>query len=155
MIFLTNDSMKRFLLITLGVLLALAPARAQAGLQIDSLFNGSLVPASRVTESVVSGRDLKSYNLDYFRSIRFKATEAEIDKVTTWLEGDALTAVSKEMDTEDGSLVYALLRFPADRERNKYVGYQVKEASGSKYVTVVYLTGKATASDLRVIFKQR
>ena len=57
--------------------------------------------------------------------------------------------------TEDGSLVYALLRFPADRARNKYVGYQVKEASGSKYVTVVYLTGKATASDLRVIFKQR
>ena len=149
MIFLTNDSMKRFLLITLGVLLALAPARAQAGLQIDSLFNGSLVPASKVTESVVSGRDLKAYNLDYFRSIRFKATEAEIDKVTTWLEGDALTAVSKEMDTEDGSLVYA------DRERNKYVGYQVKEASGSKYVTVVYLTGKATASDLRVIFKHR
>ena len=95
--------MKRFLLITLGVLLALAPARAQAGLQIDSLFNGSLVPASRVTESVVSGRDLKSYNLDYFRSIRFKATEAEISKVTDSGKEtiiDTRTEKEKQLDSD-------------------------------------------------------
>ena len=60
-----------------------------------------------------------------------------------------------EMDYEDGRLVYALLRFPADRNRNRYVGYQVKEASGNKYVTVVYLTGKATTKELKVIFKHR
>ncbi|MBR5661572.1 MAG: hypothetical protein IKW99_08480 [Bacteroidales bacterium] len=147
--------MKNLLLITLGTFLALAPARAQAGLQIDSLFNGALTPASTVTESVVSGKELKPYNLDYFRSIRFKATESEIDRVVSWLEADALLATNKEMDSEDGKLVYVLLRFPADRDRNKYVGYQVKEASGGKYVTVVYLTGKATASDLKVIFKHR
>ena len=147
--------MKNLLLITLGAFLALVPAGAQAGLQIDSLFNGAIVPASTVTESVVSGKELKPYNLDYFRSIRFKATDAEIDRVVSWLEADALIAVNKEMDSENGKLVYALLRFPADRDRNRYVGYQVKEVSDSKFVTVVYLTGKATASDLKVIFKHR
>ena len=147
--------MKNLLLITLGVFLTLVPARAQAGLQIDSLFSGAIVPAATVTESVVSGKELKPYNLDYFRSIRFKATDAEIDRVVSWLEADALIAVNKEMDSEDGKLVYALLHFPADRDRNKYVGYQVKEVSDGKYVTVVYLTGKATASDLKVIFKHR
>ena len=147
--------MKNLLLITLGALLALVPARAQAGLQIDSLFSGAIVPASTVTESVVSGKELKPYNLDYFRSIRFKATDSEIDRVVSWLEADALIAVNKEMDSENGKLVYALLRFPADRDRNKYVGYQIKEESDSKFVTVVYLTGKATASDLKVIFKHR
>ena len=147
--------MKKLLLITLGAFLALVPTRAQAGLQIDSLFNGAIVPASTVTESVVSGKELKPYNLDYFRSIRFKATDSEIDRVISWLEADALIAVNKEMDSEDGKLVYALLRFPADRDRNKYVGYQIKELSDSKFVTVVYLTGKATASDLKVIFKHR
>ena len=147
--------MKNLLLITLGAFLALVPARAQAGLQIDSLFSGAIVPASTVTESVVSGKELKPYNLDYFRSIRFKATDSEIDRVVSWLETDALIAVNKEMDSENGKLVYALLRFPADRDRNKYVGYQVKEVSDSKFVTVVYLTGKATASDLKVIFKHR
>ena len=147
--------MKNLLLITLGAFLALVPARAQAGLQIDSLFSGAIVPASTVTESVVSGKELKPYNLDYFRSIRFKATDSEIDRVVSWLETDALIAVNKEMDSENGKLVYALLRFPAGRDRNKYVGYQVKEVSDSKFVTVVYLTGKATASDLKVIFKHR
>ena len=147
--------MKNLLLITLGAFLALVPARAQAGLQIDSLFSGAIVPASTVTESVVSGKELKPYNLDYFRSIRYTATDSEIDRVVSWLETDALIAVNKEMDSENGKLVYALLRFPADRDRNKYVGYQVKEVSDSKFVTVVYLTGKATASDLKVIFKHR
>ena len=81
--------MKKFLIITLGSFLVLAsPARAQAGLQIDSLFNGSLVPASRITEYEVSGRELKPYNLDYFRSVRFQATDQEIKKITSWLEGD-------------------------------------------------------------------
>ena len=148
--------MKKFLIITLGSFLVLAsPARAQAGLQIDSLFNGSLVPAFRITESEVSGRELKPYNLDYFRSVRFQATDQEIKRITSWLEGDALMAIGKEMDSENGCLVYALLHFPADRDRNKYVGYQVKEASGNKYVTVVYMTGKATVGELRVIFKHR
>ena len=104
---------------------------------------------------MVSGKELKPYNLDYFRSVRFQATEEEIDRVIAWIESDALTAVDKEMDSEGGRLTYALLRFPADRERNRYVGYQIKEAAGQAYVTVVYLTGKATAKDLRVIFKHR
>ena len=148
--------MKKFVFITLGAFLALAStARAQAGLQIDSLFSGALVPASKVTESMVSGKELKPYNLDYFRSVRFQATEEEIDRVIAWIESDALTAVDKEMDSEEGRLTYALLRFPADRDRNRYVGYQIKEAAGQAYVTVVYLTGKATAKDLRVIFKHR
>lgn len=149
--------MKKLLIITVGSLLVLAsPVRAQAGLQIDSLFNGSLVPASRISESEVSGRELKPYNLDYFRSVRFQATDQEIKKITSWLEGDALMSVGKEMDSENGELVYALLHFPADRDRNKYIGYQVKEAvSGNKYVTVVYMTGKATVGELRVIFKHR
>ena len=148
--------MKRFLIIALGTFLTLSPvALAQDGLQVDSLFSGAFVPAFTVTESVVSGKELKPYNLDYFRSIRFQASDAEIDKVTAWIEVDALTAVDKELDSEDGKLIYALLCFPADRDRNRYVGYQVKEAAGQKFVTVVYLTGKATARDLRVIFKQR
>ena len=148
--------MKKFFIITLGTFLVLAaPAMAQAGLQIDSLFNGSLVPASRITEYEVSGKELKPYNLDYFRSVRFQATDQEIEKVISWLEGDALMSVEKEMDSENGRLVYALLHFPADRNRNKYVGYQVKEASGNKYVTVVYMTGKATVKELKVIFKHR
>ena len=60
------------------------------------------------------------------------------------------------VQTEDMKRHFAgRYHFPADRDRNKYVGYQVKEASGNKYVTVVYMTGKATVGELRVIFKHR
>ena len=155
--FLTDDLMKKFLLITLSAFLALAQgARAQEGLQIDSLFNGSFVPKSRITESLVTGKELKPYNLDYFRSVRLQASEGEIRRIVSWLEGDALMAIGKDMDSENGELVYALTRFATNNGKNKYLGYQVKESSGgSKYVTVVYMTGKATTRDLKVIFKHR
>ena len=136
-------------------LLAWMPSRAQAGLQIDSLFSGCLVPASKITESVVSGKELKPYNLSYFRSVRFKATDHELAKVAAWIESDALIAEDKEMESEDGALSYALLSFSGGKSLNKYVGYQVKEAAGSKFVTVVYMEGKATTRDLKVIFKHR
>lgn len=155
--YLTDDLMKKFLLITLSAFLALAQgARAQEGLQIDSLFNGSFVPKSRITESLVTGKELKPYNLDYFRSVRLQASDGEIRRIVSWLEGDALMAVEKDMDSENGELVYALMRFATNNGKNKYLGYQVKESSGgSKYVTVVYMTGKATTRDLKVIFKHR
>ena len=142
-------------MITLGTFLALAPAGAQAGLQIDSLFSGAFVPAAKVTESVVSGKELKPYNLDYFRSMRFLASQQEIGRVVAWIESDALTALNKEMDSEEGELTYALLSFPADKGKHRYVGFQIKEAAGNRFVTVVYLSGKATAFDLKVIFKHR
>ena len=149
--------MKRFLLITLITLLALPfSARAQEGLQIDSLFNDGFVPKSRITESIVSGRELRPYNLDYFRSVRLQASDGEIRRIVSWIEGDALMAVEKEMDLENSEMVYALLRFGSNNGKNRYVGYQVKESSGgSKYVTVVYMTGKASARDLKIIFKHR
>lgn len=151
-----RNTKKKFLLITFWAALALAqPAKAQAGLQIDSLFSGLFTPSGKVTESVVSGKEVKPYNLDYFRSIRFPATEAEIGKVVSWIESDSLLASEKEFDSEGGKLTYALLSFPPEKGRNRYLGFQVKEAGRQRYVTVVYLKGKATTRDLKVIFKKR
>ena len=54
--------------------LGLASALAQESFKTDSVFNWH--PRSQVTMSVVKGKELKAYNLDYFKSIRFKATSA-------------------------------------------------------------------------------
>ena len=148
--------MKQFLLITFLALFALAPrAGAQGGLQIDSLFNGSLVPASKVTESVVSGRELKPYKLDYFRSLRFQATDEEVEKIVSWVVEDSLLALNKEIDSQDGHLIWALLTYPYLKDKNSFLGFQVKDVAGKHYVTVVYMTGKATRNDLAQIFKHR
>lgn len=148
--------MKRKLLIVIVLcLMALLPVHAQKGLQIDSLFRGKLINMSLVSESVVSGRKLSPYNLDYFRSVRFVASERQIAKVSAWIREDAMIADDKEMESANGQLIYALLRFPQLGSRNKYVGYQVKRNGGRDYVTVVYMEGSATVEDLKVIFKHR
>lgn len=148
--------MKRKLLIVIALsLMALLPVHAQKGLQIDSLFRGKLVDMSLVSESVVSGRKLSPYNLDYFRSVRFVANDRQIGKVSVWIQDDAMIADDKELESANGRLIYALLRFPQLGSKNKYVGYQVKRNGGRDYVTVVYMEGTATVEDLKVIFKYR
>lgn len=133
----------------------LLPARAQNGLQINNLFQGKLVDMSVVTESIVSGKKLSPYNLDYFRSVRFMADEKQISTVVKWIREDASMAEEQDMESENGRLVYALLKFPRMMEKNRYVGYQVKRIGAKDYVTVVYMEGAATVEDLKVIFKQR
>lgn len=145
---------KVFLIVAL-CLLAMLPANAQKGLQIDSLFKGKLVNMSLVTESVVSGKKLSPYNLDYFRSVRFVANDKQIAKVSAWIQDDAMIADDKELESAGGRLIYALLKFPQLSSKNKYVGYQVKRNNGRDYVTVVYMEGSATVEDLKVIFKHR
>ena len=148
-------SMRKLLLIFALCLGVLLPAHAQKGLQIDNLFSGKLVDMSMVSESIVSGKKLVPYNLDYFRSVRFMADEKQVSKVTKWIREDAQMAEEQDMESENGRLVYALLKFPRRMEKNRYVGYQIKKISGKDYVTVVYMEGAATVEDLKVIFKHR
>ena len=148
-------SMRKLLLIFALCLGVLLPAHAQKGLQIDNLFSGKLVDMSMVSESIVSGKKLVPYNLDYFRSVRFMADEKQVSKVTKWIREDAQMAEEQDMESENGRLVYALLKFPRRMEKNRYVGYQIKRISGKDYVTVVYMEGAATVEDLKVIFKHR
>ena len=112
--------------------LGLASALAQESFKTDSVFNWH--PRSQVTMSVVKGKELKAYNLDYFKSIRFKATDEETAHVLRWLEDDSATAIDDEKVSTDGHLVYI---------------------DGEAYLTVVYMKGEATPDDLNKIFKHR
>lgn len=147
--------MKRLLLIVIAVFSAVVSLNAQSGFQIDSLFNGGLA-SNDVKKSVVVGKSLKPCNLDSFKSIRFLASDQDIDKVSGWVSADSPKSLGKEMEYQDGRLVYALLRYAGSSSTdNKYVCYQIKTVDGNNYVTVVYMTGPATLEDLRVIFKHR
>ncbi|MBP5217693.1 MAG: hypothetical protein J6Z47_01935, partial [Bacteroidales bacterium] len=127
--------MKKYLLVVSLVLLAIAPARAQKGLQTDSLFSKA-VPISGYEESLVKGAPLRDYNLTYFRSVRFPADKVLLKQVSSWIKEDAETATSKDIQEEDGGLVYALLQFDGDKSKKRYLGYQVRRSDGKDYVTV-------------------
>lgn len=146
--------MKKYLLVVSLVLLAIAPARAQKGLQTDSLFSKA-VPISGYEESLVKGAPLRDYNLSYFRSVRFPADKVLLKQVSSWIKEDAETATSKDIQEEDGALVYALLQFDGDKSKKRYLGYQVRRSDGKDYVTVVYMEGRASVKDLHSFFKKR
>lgn len=176
---------RKTLLIVALCLLSFLPARAQEGLQIDSLFSGSIIDVSdmsRISMSEVSGAELRPYNLKYFRSISFKAGARTIDKVASLVEADSRNALDRKIDYYGRQMYYALFRLRANgSEENEYVGFQVKGIGREKvtqgsdgktvvgyeldenaqgpfeqaYVTVVYLRGKATMNDLKKMFKQR
>lgn len=148
--------MKKVLISIVAVFLAMVPLPAQKGFQSDSVF--SLKTKSQVVESIVSGQKLNDYNLDYFRSIRFKATEAEVGKILAWMNADSKMAVDEDKVSRDGKVVYMLLRFSEGKpDRWQYLGFQQKKLEGAAgtYVTVVYMNGKATPEELGKIFKHR
>lgn len=134
--------------------LGIASAFAQESFKTDSVFNYH--PRSQVTMSVVKGKELKAYNLEYFKSIRFKATDEEIAHVLRWLEDDSSMAIDDEKVSTDGHLVYRLMRFSAQRPSlYQYIGFQQKRIADEAYLTVVYMRGEATPRDLNKIFKHR
>lgn len=148
-------NMKRLFLAIIVFLLAAAPSRAQKGLQIDSLFNGSFCPDSTVSITKVIGGNLKSYDLDSFLSAKFNASDSEIARIYSWLLADSHNATDVEMDKEGGTLVYALLTFKENRNTHRFVGYQVKETKSGKAVTIVSMTGKASKEQLMKFFSKR
>lgn len=172
---------KVFLIVALCIL-ALLPARAQEGLQVDSLFR-EMSGGQDVAESIVTGSELKPYRLKYFRSISFKANAKMIARIARLIEADAVNgAEDTKIDYVGGQLNYAILRLPVKGSReNIYVCFQAKKITDEvitfggptgvvtgyvldekakgpfkrAYVTVVYLRGKATMDDLNYMFKKR
>lgn len=173
---------RKTLLIVALCLLSFLPARAQEGLQIDSLFR-EMSGGQDVAESIVTGSELRPYRLKYFRSISFKANAKMISRIARLIEADAVNgAEDTKIDYVGGQLNYAILRIPSKGTReNRYVCFQAKKikdevitfcgptgvvtgyvldekAKGpfiKAYVTVVYLKGKATMDDLNYMFKKR
>lgn len=162
-------------------LAAMFTSKAQTGLQIDSLFL-KFTGEQDVAEYVVTGSELKPYNLKYFRSISFKASAKTIAWIDKLIKADAENAADTKIDYQSGQLSYALVRIPVKGSReNQYIGFQVKgikdevttfggstgvvtgyilneKAKGpfkSAYITVVYLRGKASMNDLNNMFKKR
>lgn len=119
---------RKTLLIVALCLLALLPAQAQKGLQIDSLFR-EMSGGQEVAESIVTGSELKPYRLKYFRSISFKANAKMIARIARLIEADAVNgAEDTKIDYVGGQLNYAILRLPVKGTReNMYVCFQAKK----------------------------
>lgn len=153
--------MKRMILIAIG-LFATLTLLAQSGFQVNPVFDGKLVPKSRMEETFIEGSQLSPYKLRTFRSVKFTVTESEFSEIQTRLLEDARGAADRQTDYVGGKLCYAVLRFPVKvrSTRNdtslvdgsKYLCLQAARKGDGYQVTLVYMSGDATLDDLKTIF---
>ena len=81
--------MKQILMIIMTWLITIATAQAQSGLNVSPLFEGKIIPTQRMVETRVKGKMLSKYQLNFFRSVRFKANnKQEINRVHDLIELD-------------------------------------------------------------------
>lgn len=155
--------MNRILLI-FCVLCASVSLSAQSGFGIAPVFNGKLVPSSRINETYIDGSQLAPYKLRVFRSVKFTATADEYRQVMTLLLQDAEGAEDKQTEYKEGDLVYALFRFRAQvrstrnerqTEGSKYLCMQAARSGDGYALTLVYMAGDATLADLKQLFKKQ
>lgn len=127
----------------MAVWLAVATgSRAQQGLNIAPLFEGKIVPQERLVETRVRGRMLSKYQLSFFRSVRFMATDQELRQVT------ALIALDERQNEGAQSTVRRsgktlMIQLPGRDGHNRYLCYKNK----GKEVTVVYMEGALRSLD--------
>ena len=166
--------MKRFLTFIIAATMATS-LWAQQGLSVDSVFRGLIVAKNspEFKETNLSGEVVRPYKLRKMRTISFLATESQRDKVEQLVEEDYQFAeksriTQRDIDGEEredrnGHIYYIIFR-TADRDWNDagvrrinhtYVCYQCKPRGGRYDISLVYLEGPATFSDLMKNFKRK
>ena len=92
----------RFFLTAIVAFLAFE-AQAQQGLNVNALFQGKVVPHEEMVDVRVKGRAISKYKLDFYRSIRFNATEQQRKVVDDLVDSDCKTAMGTEQTTRNGT----------------------------------------------------
>ena len=124
--------MKRMIIILLMTVLSAGMAEAQEGLFVEDLFEGRIIPRSMMDQTLITGSRLKQYGLDTYRSLNFT------------------------VGYTDGRLTYAIICLPPTATGlNHFLCFQAKKRKKLWDVTLVYLRGTATVSDLDKMFNKK
>ncbi|MBR1547750.1 MAG: hypothetical protein IJ637_03375 [Prevotella sp.] len=132
--------MKNVLTILL-LLIGSLTATAQQGLSISRLFEGRIIPQERMVETRVRGKTLAKYQLTFYRSLRFTATEAETQRLRQLVDNDSRGRFVSIYDTK--STYTHKVQVPPLDDKNRFLCYQEQPAAqkGQREVTVIYMEG--------------
>lgn len=132
---------------------------AQAELKIGDIFEGKTIGGKDKTETYIKGASLSAYKLDVLRTIKFCATANERNAVEKLFSADMKLVDNSakdnmEMESRDGHLYYAVVQLPDYKGRHRFICYQCKKSGNEYRITLAYMLGKATLSELRKTFKK-
>lgn len=150
--------MKKVIMMFL-LLAAALTASAQAGLKINELFEGRIIPQERLIETRVRGKTLERYRLTYYRSLRLNATADEAGRLRQLLGQDAERSI--DMQTNRNSphrqdTWTCKLQMPPSGSKNFYICYQEQwnRQHDKCEVTVIYMEGSvASMEELEELLK--
>ena len=146
--------MKKILSIICFLFLLASPVWAQHGLKTYPVFQGEVVPSSMMVVTEVRG-GVAAYKLDYYKGVTFQVDEALAAKVAALVEADAAATDDCETEKTGTLLTYALIRPKPKGRVNRYLCYQARPVDGQWKITILYLEGPATLSDLRSMFEKQ
>ena len=145
-------------LMLLGIALC---ASAQEGLHINEVFEGKLLDKEEMQESLIKGESLEPYKLEVLHTIKFAASSKERAKVNALFTKDMEERISNddsnmEYESHDGYIYYAIVQLTDSKKgRHRYICYQCRDKSDHYDITLAYMEGKASLSDLRKTFKKK
>lgn len=131
-------------------------AQAQEGLHVGAVFDGSIVPYSKMQETIIQGPQLIPYQLELYHSLSFDADDTVFAAVEQRVREDMAGASDLRCDQHQGHLVYAVFSLPGHPSGlNQLVCFQTKRQRDTWKITLVYLRGKAQMSDLERMFNKK
>ena len=131
-------------IITLMILwMAAMTAWAQKGLAIDKVFEGHIIPAEKMVETRVRGRDIAKYQLSFFRSIRFEATAAQAEEIAALMEKDeSLKCVKSGGQKGSKDTQTIMVQLKPTSKGNRFVCMKVKRMKKDWFsVVIIYMEG--------------
>ena len=116
-------------------------ALAQTGLKMNELFQGRVIPQERMIETRVRGKTLEKYQLTYYRSLRFNASETEAQQLRRMMEEDSRDHFVSVYETNNAYT--QKVQVSAQNGKNRFLCYQEQRTgkNAQPEVTVIYMEG--------------
>ena len=121
-------------------------ASAQAGLKMNELFQGRIIPQERMIETHVRGKTLEKYQLTYYRSLRTTVTFDENKQLGLLLDKDKETSIdmrSYRENPHNWKTYTCKMQLPPSGGKNRYLCFQEQWDIRHERceVTVIYMEG--------------
>ncbi|GEM_PF-4127936 len=146
-----------FILVLGGFVITQSSWAQDTHLQIGKVIQ-KLTDEDNTVCVTMKGKKVAQYNLTYFKSIAIEHPNAyQIERIEQAIRKDASSITNREERTSGSHIAYGFYCLtPNEKGQNRYVFYTNNSLLGkSGYkVTLIYLEGKATLTELKKHFKK-
>lgn len=143
---------QRILFALVAIWLATIPAMAQKGFNINRVFGGYYRDKQNATETLMKGSRLDDLKLDIYHSLVITDSPADAEKIEKLVTRDGTRASHKEQTFRKGRLYYGFYVY-GNTDFYRYIFYLNKYLNGGNAVTLIYMEGEATPTDIQKMLK--